>query len=875
MSSFLDDDSIHIPNLNTNHDSILDESTSAFDSRRVDSYSQVSDNIPSFGSSRVSSPEVPNTALFNNLRVQSVDNDSAVHNDYESHTEEMEKSILSLKKSLANMRMNASTTDDMKEHAEQTRVDDTTFDSSRFDETQQQFNRDIHLDKNDTMSKISLPSTTKSTTFTSPWRKLRYTPAVPSTHLTLPTIAPLKVGSMDLKAGTATLDASSNVETISELNKQLTSYKMQIRFFKQFLQKLIEENNGLNVNDLTQLRDSLSPIKKGTNLSDTSDQEIKQDLTSSKEYSQLRQEYNNLSESYDEIFKLNEDLYVSLENFQAKLEEKDFQVDNLRQSLQGSLITVNSIIRTLLNDPHTDVVSQKILTRCLADTPEMDLDSKLETIQLELKKRLKSATRSGESERASFTSSSSITVVDREKQFEINNYIKTIHQLMSTLEQLRNEFNDQNKLVDKMKKELDMEVEQSEQLRANNTMMKQSLDNISDIIDQTVNMSNTRELENLKQENQKLTRMNATMNKKFEEYQSVIDNLQREVNDIQTINRHDPNMSELNEELLQSHRDFNKLQEEFNLLHEQYVKLKEDSSNTVSSLTNQLHSKKQETSSLRAEKILAERLQQELNISVEKQRTLKAEKIRLTYKVETLSKDKIALQTTIQNLTDKVTDLTVTDSQNSKILESDNSLGANRKINILEYQLAELLLYDTFKFQKLLKSFNKIADDASLKEPTRKIEFMNKKFIPNNSSGESQTQDMDFTDMATIKEYHKSIFDYFSRAVDVVVNDHVKLLLKESEESSRSSDYVNKLHKRIDELNRINDEVSNLFDSMDKSGNLIVVDGAASPRARLRIEELTSRWKAEREARVYESNEAEARLKELELENERLRLQLT
>ena len=42
----------------------------------------------------------------------------------------------------------------------------------------------------------------------------------------------------------------------------------------------------------------------------------------------------------------------------------------------------------------------------------------------------------------------------------------------------------------------------------------------------------------------------------------------------------------------------------------------------------------------------------------------------------------------------------------------------------------------------------------------------------------------------------------------------------------------------------------------------------------MRITELTNRWKAEREARVYENQEAKKRLKELDRENARLRQEL-
>ncbi|WEJ97762.1 hypothetical protein PSN45_005321 [Yamadazyma tenuis] len=776
----------------------------------------------------------------------------------------MDKSIANLQKSLADMRINTKSLKSLREDPDF--VNETSLNTTEFDDTQEQLKRDINLDKSDISSRNSAPFSNsnvsqRSASTSSPWRKLRSAPKSAPTHI--PPGPQLRFNAPDINLRSKASDSSSNTEVISELNKQLTGYKIQIRFFKQLLQKLIEKKdfnqNDPDLPELKQFNEQFSPIKKMRSNSSTNEQ------------AKLEVEFKNLSESYDEIFKLNKDLYANLEQFEQNLKEKEQNISQLKERLFDYNLLANEIIQTLISDATTDIMSRKALVRCLENTSENAMDVKLHAIQMELSKKLETS-KEKELKRNSFTSTSSVTVVDREKQFEINNYIRTIHQLMSALEQLRTGYDEQNKLVSQMKEELDYEIEQSEQLKANNTIMKSSLDTLSDTIDQTSSsLIDNREVDSLRSQNQQLIVLNDTMKKKYEEYQHIIDHLQDEVRDIQHLNHNTADVSELNQELLQSHKDFNQLQEEYNDLHDKYTKLKEDSSNTVSSLTNQLQSNKQESLSSKADKIVLERMEQDLNLAVEKQRMLKAEKIRLTYKVESLSKEKISLQTTIQNLTDKVTDLTIANPATSRNDEVETAL--TKKINILEYQIGELLQLDTFKFQRLLKSFNKIADDASLKEPTRKVDYMIKKLMPNNSSNDSNMSSVDFTDMTNIREFHKAVFDYFTRAVDVIVNDHVKLLLKENEDTAKSGEYVNKLHKRIDELNRLNDELSRSMESSNAS-NEYSESSISSPRAELRIDELNRRWKAEREARVYENHEAERRLKELEQENTRLREQL-
>lgn len=758
--------------------------------------------------------------------------------DITDQADEMDKSIASLQKSLASAKINTSSLKSLN----YTHKEEVSMDTTRYNETLAQLDRDIDLDSSDA-SKQSLSKIKQSPTSSTPWRKFRSSAS--SLPLNLPPAPQLRFGTPDINLKSSGPDTTSS-ETINELNKQLTGYKIQIRLFKQFLQKLIENNDinedFFNSNELTQLQSNLngfSPIgKRGS--------------SRGAEFTKLESDYNELSKNYDEIYKLNEDLYVSLEDFQTKLVEKENFIKKYNQIVADSNSIIQGIIQALINDSSTDMVSKKALDKCLENCQSRPIDLNLSIIKMELEKRT-------DSKRASFSSSSSTKVADKDRQYEINNYIKTIHQLMATLEQLKNEFDDLKQMTADIQYELQSEIAKSDKLRSNYALIQEHLDKMTTLVND--NNNNSEQLEYLQNENQKLRSVNQTINNKFEEYQQIIDQLQHEVNEFKDSN-HNFTLSELNEELLQSHRDFNHLQEEYNDLHSQYIKLKEDSSNTVSSLTNQLHNKKQETSSLRSDRLAYENLEQELNLAVEKQRVLKAEKVRLTYKVDSLTKDKISLQATIQNLTDKITDLTVSD--HSRTNDIDQTL--IKKKNILEYQIGELLKFDIVKFQLLMESFNKVNDDFSLKLPTRKLDYMAKKLLPNNSSNDSDLSGVDFTDMNNIRDYHKSVFDYIIRATKTVVDKYVTLYLMRGQET----DYVNQLHDRIYQLSKMNDDLSKLMESGAESSYHEGETSIASPKSKLRIDELSNRWKAEREARVYENNEAKRRLEELEMENTRL-----
>lgn len=287
-----------------------------------------------------------------------------------------------------------------------------------------------------------------------------------------------------------------------------------------------------------------------------------------------------------------------------------------------------------------------------------------------------------------------------------------------------------------------------------------------------------------------------------------------------------------------------KLEQELETALQDAALTKEESERKIASLNSQIANLRELVSKLRDEQAQHELHERELDAAVEKERVLRAEKVRLSHQVQALLEEKESATSAIDRLSKK--------------------LAAYKSRGTLPDASKELLLFlfDLDQFLKMLTSFEKIADDSSLKEPKHHLAALQKTL---------RLGQFTLTDSMSS---HLYVFKYLARAVDVLVNDHVKLLLKEAEVNQQSNEYVSKLQKRIDDLSRANDSLSRQLDDLE-DGKSVESDPQASPRARLRIDELLSRWKAEREARVYENREASRRVRELETENAKLRAQLS
>lgn len=618
-----------------------------------------------------------------------------------------------------------------------------------------------------------------------------------------------------IKNGMLNQEASSSLEKIDELNKEITGYKIQIKFLKQFLQRLMDQNpenyqSNISFHDLSSLHNI----------------EAFPELDGNHSISKLKSDYDSLLQEYNEIYVLNEDLYNNLEQFQGSLSEMEQKLGSLENYLSSCTYIANELLHLLATDEYTEEHSSIALQRCFDDS--LKLDVKLLAVKLEIGKIL-------EQNRSKLN--------DKGKSAK---YIDLTKELISSFEDIVNEFTQYKNESMKLEADLLQDEKHTRELQMDLESMNSKFTKICAHIQQLDNYTSSPNVieENLSNDKLpiKLTTQNDTNISNIPESTSKDELKFRE---------------SISEELLQTHKDFNVMSEEFNKLSEKYRQLEANSSRAISSLTSQLQEKQQDLNKMHADMRVDSNLKQDLDIAVEKQRILKAEKIRLAYSLEALNKEKVSMQATIKNLTDKITSLTI---DNSNDVSGNNY---EKQLSTLEYRIEDILLYDIQKFQKLLKSFNKIADDRSLKEPSKKVDYLFKRI----SDTSDKIQYLKLEDYNLIKDFHKSVFDYFTRAVDILVNDHVKLLLRESDNASENNTYVAKLHKRIDDLNKQNEALIKEVESQPE-------DLSTSPRSKLRIEELSNRWKAEREARVYENKEAQKRLKELELENARLKSSL-
>lgn len=330
--------------------------------------------------------------------------------------------------------------------------------------------------------------------------------------------------------------------------------------------------------------------------------------------------------------------------------------------------------------------------------------------------------------------------------------------------------------------------------------------------------------------------------------QSRIDELEREVNTLKNISRQNSSAEvsgntadsggiQSREKLQALQLEHDSLQAKYEELSERFQEMQQSSENKMKSLTNRYNSQKQEILSLRSTAFNFDNVQRDLEVNVEKQRVLTSEKIRLSYQVEALQKDKVSLQYTIDNLTEKLQKATQPNSPQRKINQNSDT-------NLSSQRFEELFSSDVHYFQKLLTSFNKIADDKSLVETTRKLESIK----PYRTKVLSQTPEV----INFALGYHSSVSGFFAKAVDVIVKDHIRLLLKQDEDKIKYEARNDQLIQRVAQL-----EKELQFGKENVLGE-----------SQLRIEELTNRWKAEREARVSENKAARRRLNELRQETQ-------
>lgn len=333
---------------------------------------------------------------------------------------------------------------------------------------------------------------------------------------------------------------------------------------------------------------------------------------------------------------------------------------------------------------------------------------------------------------------------------------------------------------------------------------------------------------------------------RFEKYEAMIDDLQRQIN-----RQQDSSVAENTDYNEETIKKMNRIRQDYDDLHRLHEDLKieltstkESMSSTIKSLTQQLNNRKSEQLALRDQVAELDSVKERLNTAVDKQRLLQSEKTKLSYKVEELNQAKSKLQNNIDVLTEKLQDAH---------LDNDLSQPGAEEAKARFHQLFE---FDIEQLSRLGDTFDRLVDDSSIHEPIEKIRTI-KNFL-----SKSDVYILDYSDdvISDLVLCHKTLFQYFARAADLSVDDHITLLLKREQKAKENDHHIENLQKRILQLENQNDKLSRHVEA-----------GNNDPENKLRLEELTARWKTEREARVYENKLAKRRFKELEEEISRLR----
>lgn len=727
--------------------------------------------------------------------------------------------------------------------------------SSLNNQTDAQLEQDLDFDEDLAFIQQALPSGKEESA--SPWRQLRslYTSTKVQDKGSNQPLASRPINSPSFLQLAFSRNKPNQVE--QALSKQVISYRIQIKLFKTFLQRLIDNTDGrlIHVSELTQMQDNLhgSPLAAlpkrsyGTGIG------------------------NCTSEEYDELMRLNEDLYKTVEDFEHAIEQKDVKLKQHAEKLEVCLNIINEILNSLIKSPASETLDKAMILKfsnyelMREESPEL----KLEMIRILIEELFHYKL----PDKTSFKHLSIPLSLGENERLEISNYVSIMKGLCSSIEHLQEKFSSLKQASLTVEKKLQEEISRSRQC-------KQDYDIITKRFEDHVARLDLLKRESLERSLylDANSRASATSTQDFVDHEESSDTLMSTLlsNETDSRNVSVPNtrkndvVTTRHDEAISS-KEKNYLYEQIQALQEKYRELEEDSSQKLSEMGNQIRSKQNCNGILQEKQRIIDQIKHDLNVAVDKQRHLKAENIKLTYANEANNKDKHSYQSAINNLTERITALTV---ESSLAVKPQTIEQMNRRITVLENQIGDLLLLDIKEFQRLMKSFVIIADDASLVEPMRKLErLLSVKNLYHDPKQMSQLWEQ--PEVKTILNNHKSVFDYFVRAVEVIVNDHVKLLLRENDSTTRTNDYIARLHKRIDELSSFNDNLSHQLDQFEISDRPQSNDtGGSSLRLKIRIEEVSNRWKSEREVRVYENKALQSRINELVLENAKLREQI-
>lgn len=722
----------------------------------------------------------------------------------------------------------------------------------------------------------STPSLPKINPDTTPWRKLRPPSALPSKEVPTQQLSLNFMRSLfdadnekdSLRSPTRSVslfESSGNTDSIGttavtaafeveNLKKQITNYKLQQRLLTEFIRNIIkntgngdglkhdimerlEKENDILFNERERLQKDLKDTI-GTHETEESSKvaekmkeivELKNDLIATRDLNSELSSYidelkaradgqeNIISTSNEDANRwehlINDVLSLLLdflqgESLKAVLQARD-QSKSLDTKLNVVSLAINEILenheRLLENVPKKNKYDAESISSFIEES-QAKL-SKSKKIEDDLKQLLKQQTQGFSTLKEEFFA--------LQTQFKEN--LLFVASLKKLLGEKRNKIEELNHVIIKLEAEMEEQAATTHLSGSGTEKEAQLLRNRLTIIksNHSTEIENLHsEIDNLKSKISESSSKDASSDKSLkEDLQHQIHSLRQQLDDKN--GQAETSISNLKLHLRQTKDDYEALLQEY---HHAQSLLKE--------AQGELLSKDKEY------KRKLEHAAKELNLAVAKQRSLAAEKSKLTFALEDSKREHSLLKLNNSTLTEKVGKLTY---QVSGL--TNYELGFN---SLFQLQVTN--------FQNLLNHFDAILEESSVNQAQQKV----------NKLMESQ---LDFDQLHGIM---RSLFSYFENATNSLISDHSQLLINSNLEYKGSESEISNLKKQIDALNEeLQWYIINYKDEKE-----------LSPRSKLRIDELEKRRKAERERRKLENQAAEERILKLEKENMELKEKL-
>ncbi len=733
----------------------------------------------------------------------------------------------------------------------------------------------------------STPKLPKINIDTTPWRKLRPPSALPSKEVPTqqlslnfmkslfdgdnendPIRSPTRSVSLFESSGNTdslgTTTATTSYE-VENLKKQITNYKLQLRLLTEFIRNIIR-NTGNGSGSIK--NDIMERLERENDILFNERERLQKDLKDTIGFHET-EESAKVSEKMKEIVELKNDLIATrdlnselnsyIDELKARTEDQDHLIETSNEDADRWEHLINDIL-TLLLDFLKGESAKAVLQ---ARDQSKSLDTKLKVVSFSINEILENYEHLPDNiSKANGYDAESISTFFDQFQAKIANSKKIEQDLKQLLKQqsdsfttlksefssLQNQFKENLEFVASLRKLLGEKREKIKKL--NDTIIQleaQVEEHASNPHESTTGTEKeTQLLRN------RLTIIKTNHSKEVENLHAEIENMKLKIDEISS--KGPTGDVILTEELLKKQREIGELDNEINALRQQLETKDAQVDSTISNLKNLLRQTKGDYESLLQEyhhiqnllkesqselqskdkeyRRKLEHAAKELNLAVAKQRSLAAEKSKLTFALEDSKREHSLLKLNNSTLTEKVGKLSY---QVSSL--TNYELGFN---SLFQLQITN--------FQNLLHHFDSILEESSVNQAQTKLSKL-------------VDSELDFDQIHGIM---RSLFSYFENATHSLITDHSQLLINSNIEFKDSQNEINSLKNQIDSLNEeLQWYIVNYRDQND-----------LSPRSKLRIDELEKRRKAERERRKLENQASEERILKLEKENKELKEKL-